>query len=172
MESERAVSHLTLKLQHFTFQAEKEHVPEERKHPSKPLGSPAKNLRFFGDTDAESDAARPPGGPAAPRRAAPPALRPTASPAAAAAADEPDLALAPGAKSRSLTSLRGDSPRARPGYKRNLHNISEIQSNSEVDSQVRISSRQSLCRVWRRVVANIFSLIEPHTRASRSIKYL
>ncbi|KAI8433048.1 hypothetical protein MSG28_013908 [Choristoneura fumiferana] len=99
-------------------QAEKENVPEDRKYQSKPLGSPAKNLRFFGDTDVDSD------GPGAPPRGHG-ALRKTAS--ASSGADEVDHALAGAAKSHSLTSLREDSPRTKHYYKRNLHNISEIQ---------------------------------------------
>ncbi|XP_063387796.1 zinc finger CCCH domain-containing protein 13 isoform X1 [Cydia fagiglandana] len=97
---------------------EKEIPPEDRS--SKPkLNSPAKNLRFFGDTDVESDAkhstVKPHG-----------TLRKTVS-NSTSGLDEVDHAELN--KSYSLSNLDKSDKKY---YKRNLHNISEIQSE---DSQ-------------------------------------
>ncbi|XP_041981965.1 uncharacterized protein LOC121735240 [Aricia agestis] len=106
--------------------------------PSKPLGTPSKNLRFFGDTDPESDTnikqssnkvkshqAKSHG-----------TLRKTVS-NSSTGLDEVDHSEL-SHKSYSLSNLhreeKSESPRTKEYYKRNLQNISEIQSNSEAES--------------------------------------
>ncbi|XP_013194437.1 uncharacterized protein LOC106138012 [Amyelois transitella] len=104
--------------------------------PSKPLNSPAKNLRFFGDTDQDSDAnvkssvkkthVKPHA-----------TLRKTVS-NSSTGLDEVDHSELSN-KSYSLSNLhrvdKSESPRNRQYYKRNLQNISEIHSNSDNESQ-------------------------------------
>ncbi|XP_045525111.1 uncharacterized protein LOC123714725 [Pieris brassicae] len=107
---------------------------------SKPLNSPAKNLRFFGDTDPESDAnvkqtvTKTKSHPIKSHGT----LRKTIS-NSSTGQDEVDHEIP--SKSYSLSNLQRDeklrdsvSPRTKDYYKRNLQNISEM-SNSEVDSQ-------------------------------------
>lgn len=106
--------------------------------PAKPLNSPAKNLRFFGDTDLESDANV--------KRTVTKnkshsknhsTLRKTVS-NSSTGLDEPDHSELSN-KSYSLSNLnregKSESPKTKEYYKRNLKNISEIQSNSETESQ-------------------------------------
>ncbi|XP_050356021.1 trichohyalin isoform X2 [Nymphalis io] len=106
--------------------------------PTKPLNSPAKNLRFFGDTDPESDANV--------KRSVTKnkshsknhgTLRKTIS-NSSAGLDEIDHSELSN-KSYSLSNLhredKSESPKTKEYYKRNLKNISEIQSNSENESQ-------------------------------------
>ncbi|XP_026494455.2 uncharacterized protein Blo [Vanessa tameamea] len=105
--------------------------------PTKPLNSPAKNLRFFGDTDPESDAN-------VKRSVTKPkshtknhgTLRKTIS-NSSAGLDEIDHSELSN-KSYSLSNLhredKSESPKTKEYYKRNLKNISEIQSNSENES--------------------------------------
>lgn len=106
---------------------------------TKPLSSPAKNLRFFGDTDHESDsnAKR-----SVSKAKSPPTknhgtLRKTIS-NSSAGVDELDRSEL-SSKSYSLSNLHKDkseSPQTnKEYYKRSLKNISEVQSNSESESQ-------------------------------------
>ncbi|XP_045505320.1 uncharacterized protein LOC123701803 isoform X1 [Colias croceus] len=104
---------------------------------TKPLNSPAKNLRFFGDTDPESDANIKPVKTKTTKTHGP--LRKTIS-NSSAGLDEVDHSEL-SSKSYSLSNLHRDekrreseSPRTKEYYKRNLQNISEM-SNSEVESQ-------------------------------------
>ncbi|XP_061380446.1 uncharacterized protein LOC116775434 [Danaus plexippus] len=101
---------------------------------TKPLNSPAKNLRFFGDTDQESETnvkvtktkrqTKNHG-----------TLRKTIS-NSSTGLDEVDHSQLSN-KSYSLTNLRdNESPKTKEYYKKNLKNISEAQSNSENESQV------------------------------------
>ncbi|CAG9792861.1 unnamed protein product [Diatraea saccharalis] len=104
---------------------------------TKPLNSPAKNLRFFGDTDLESDSNVKQT--ATKSRSTPKphnTLRKTIS-NSSTGIDEVDHSELSG-KSYSLTNLReekNESPRTKQYYKRNLRNISEI-SNSETESHL------------------------------------
>lgn len=111
------------------------------KSQSRPLNSPAKNLRFFGDTDPDSDAnvkqnvTKTKSHPQPKTRGT---LRKTISNSSTGIdeIDHPELS----SKSYSLSNLHRDevdreSPRTKQYYKRNLQNISEIQSNSENESQ-------------------------------------
>lgn len=106
---------------------------------SKPLNSPAKNLRFFGDTDHESD------GNKQTLKSRPKnhgTLRKTIS-HSSAGLDEVDHSELSN-KSYSLSNLHRDrrdrdkseSPKTKEYYKRNLKNISEIHSNSENESHI------------------------------------
>ncbi|XP_013138264.1 PREDICTED: uncharacterized protein LOC106103142 [Papilio polytes] len=103
--------------------------------PSKPLNSPAKNLRFFGDTDQESETNK---HTVTKTRSHPQSknhttLRKTIS-NSSTGLDEVDCELSN--KSYSMSNLhRGEVNESRKHYKRNLQNISEIQSNSETESQ-------------------------------------
>ncbi|XP_023934305.1 calponin homology domain-containing protein DDB_G0272472 [Bicyclus anynana] len=106
--------------------------------PSKPLNSPAKNLRFFGDTDHESDTnvkrsvTKTKSHPTKTHGT----LRKTIS-NSSAGLDEVDHSEL-SSKSHSLSNLHKDkseSPNTKEYYKRNLKNISEVQSNSESESQ-------------------------------------
>jgi hypothetical protein len=104
---------------------------------SKPLNSPAKNLRFFGDTDLESEGTTKQT--LTKTRSNPKShntLRKTIS-NSSTGIDEVDHSEL-SAKSYSLSNLReekNESPRTKQYYKRNLRNISEI-SNSETESQM------------------------------------
>ncbi|CAH2251999.1 jg13842 [Pararge aegeria aegeria] len=106
--------------------------------PNKPLNSPAKNLRFFGDTDHESDTNTK-------RSVTKTKSHPTKSHGtlrktisnSSAGLDEVDHSEL-SSKSYSLSNLHKDkseSPKTKEYYKRNLKNISEVQSNSESESQ-------------------------------------
>ncbi|XP_045762270.1 uncharacterized protein LOC123865341 [Maniola jurtina] len=106
--------------------------------PAKPLNSPAKNLRFFGDTDPESDTnvkrtiTKTKSHPIRSHGT----LRKTIS-NSSAGLDEVDHSELSN-KSYSLSNLHKDkseSPKTKEYYKRNLKNISEVQSNSESESQ-------------------------------------
>ncbi|KAG6452947.1 hypothetical protein O3G_MSEX007887 [Manduca sexta] len=109
--------------------------------PTKPLNSPAKNLRFFGDTDPDSDANVKPSvskSKSHPQTRTHGTLRKTIS-SSSNGIDQIDNQLS--SKSYSLSSLHREekekeSPRTKQYYKRNLQNISEIQSNSENESQI------------------------------------
>ncbi|CAG4951830.1 unnamed protein product [Parnassius apollo] len=108
--------------------------------PTKPLNSPAKNLRFFGDTDQESEGntkttvTKTRSHPQPKNRGT---LRKTIS-NSSTGLDEVDHSELSN-KSYSMSNLYKDelneSPRTKQYYKRNLQNISEIQSNSETESQ-------------------------------------
>ncbi|XP_059061284.1 trichohyalin [Achroia grisella] len=105
---------------------------------TKPLNSPAKNLRFFGDTDADSDinvkqtVTKTKSHPVKSHGT----LRKTIS-NSSTGIDEVDHSELSN-KSHSLSNLqredKSESPKNRY-YKRNLQNISEIHSNSENESQ-------------------------------------
>lgn len=107
--------------------------------PSKPLNSPAKNLRFFGDTDHESDGNKPTPKSKSKNHGT---LRKTIS-NSSVGLDEVDHSELSN-KSYSLSNLHRDDRREREGksespktkeyYKKNLKNISEIHNNSENDS--------------------------------------
>lgn len=105
--------------------------------PAKPLTSPAKNLRFFGDTDPDSDANVKTG--TETKRYTHTkhgTLRKTIS-NSSTGLDEVDHSELTN-KSYSLSNLHRDEKSESPNtkhYKRNLQNISEIQSNSETESQ-------------------------------------
>lgn len=107
---------------------------ESRKSWKKPLNSPAKNLRFFGDTDQDSNASHT----AVSKSKSHPlhgTLRKTTS--NSTGVDETDTAL--NAKSYSLSNLHREEKDPSPKskfYKRNLKNISENHSNSETGSQL------------------------------------
>ncbi|XP_075985744.1 bloated [Anticarsia gemmatalis] len=100
--------------------------------PSKPLNSPAKNLRFFGDTDPDSDANIKTEKRYTTKHST---LRKTTS-NSSTGLDEVDHSEL-SHKSYSLSNLnredKSESPHTKH-YKRNLQNISEIQSNSETES--------------------------------------
>ncbi|KAL4717448.1 hypothetical protein ACJJTC_000597 [Scirpophaga incertulas] len=101
---------------------------------TKPLNSPAKNLRFFGDTDLESDGNVKQS--VTKSRIAPKphsALRKVMS-NSSTGLDEVDHSEL-SAKSYSLSNLREEESPKTKYYKRNLRNISEL-SNSENESQV------------------------------------
>ncbi|KAJ0171599.1 hypothetical protein K1T71_013149 [Dendrolimus kikuchii] len=118
---------------------------DERKpwsKPTKPLNSPAKNLRFFGDTDQDSDATpkrsnvnKSKSHPTSKQHRT---LRKTIS-NSSTGLDEVDHSEL-SSKSYSLSNLQKEHERGRDSprrvYKRNLQNISEIQSNSENESQL------------------------------------
>ncbi|XP_053617860.1 uncharacterized protein blo [Plodia interpunctella] len=103
--------------------------------PTKPLNSPAKNLRFFGDTDQDSDANVKPSIKKNHAKSHG-TLRKTIS-NSSTGLDEVDHSEL-SSKSYSLSNLhreeKSESPRNRY-YKRNLQNISENHSNSETESQ-------------------------------------
>ncbi|PZC77121.1 hypothetical protein B5X24_HaOG203738 [Helicoverpa armigera] len=105
--------------------------------PAKPLTSPAKNLRFFGDTDPDSDAnVKPVNETKRYTHTKHGTLRKTIS-NSSTGLDEVDHSELTN-KSYSLSNLhredKSESPNSKQ-YKRNLQNISEIQSNSETESQ-------------------------------------
>ncbi|XP_014355160.2 uncharacterized protein LOC106708197 [Papilio machaon] len=105
--------------------------------PTKPLNSPAKNLRFFGDTDQESESnikqtvTKTKSHPQSKNHST---LRKTIS-NSSTGLDEVDNSELSN-KSYSMSNLyRDEVNESRKYYKRNLQNISEIQSNSETESQ-------------------------------------
>ncbi|XP_026727536.1 uncharacterized protein LOC113493742 [Trichoplusia ni] len=104
---------------------------------TKPLTSPAKNLRFFGDTDQDSDAnvkSRPETKRYTHTKHG--TLRKTISNSSTGLDEVDHNELT--SKSYSLSNLHRDEKSISPNskhYKRNLQNISEIQSNSETESQ-------------------------------------
>ncbi|XP_068625330.1 zinc finger CCCH domain-containing protein 13 [Battus philenor] len=107
---------------------------------SKPLNSPAKNLRFFGDTDQESEGnvkQTVTKSKSHPHSKSHSTLRKTIS-NSSTGLDEVDHSELSN-KSYSMSNLyrdeQNESPRTKQYYKRNLQNISEIQSNSETESQ-------------------------------------
>ncbi|KAL0861772.1 hypothetical protein ABMA27_009247 [Loxostege sticticalis] len=140
----KSLDRLTAKKKGKTTKVEKEieTPPEEEPRKawakSKPLNSPAKNLRFFGDTDLESDTnvkhhtiTKTRSNPKSHST-----LRKTIS-NSSTGIDEVDHSEL-SSKSYSLSNLReekSESPRTKQYYKRNLRNISEI-SNSETESQL------------------------------------
>lgn len=132
--------------QQISFQIEKESVlttgdESTRKtwsKTSKPLNSPAKNLRFFGDTDQDSDTnvkqtvtkSR-----SHPQTKSHSTLRKTVS-NSSTGLDEPDHDVANMSYSLSNLKDKSELPRSKQYYKRNLQNISEIHNNSETESQL------------------------------------
>ncbi|XP_037965815.2 uncharacterized protein LOC105392188 isoform X2 [Plutella xylostella] len=124
--------------------------------PTKPLNSPAKNLRFFGDTDQDSDTytkqqvskSR-----SHPSGRSHTLLRKTTS-NSSTGLDEVDRSVLSN-KSSSLSNLHREDKDRRQYHKRNLHNISEIHSNSENESHI-----------GRRV--ELKPPISPYERSSRS----
>lgn len=103
---------------------------------SKTLNSPAKNLRFFGETDQESDGNAKTS--TEKRYSKRSTLRKTTSNNSSTGFDETDHNEM-SHKSYSLTNLHRDGKSISPHtkqYKRNLQNISETLTNSENDSQL------------------------------------
>ncbi|XP_028166868.1 uncharacterized protein LOC114357454 [Ostrinia furnacalis] len=141
----KSLDRLTTRKKGKPAKVEKEIPPPPEEEPrkawaktTKPLNSPAKNLRFFGDTDVDSDA-NVKHHTVTKTRSNPKShstLRKTIS-NSSTGIDEVDHSILSN-KSYSIPNLReekSESPRTKQYYKRNLRNISEI-SNSETESHL------------------------------------